>query len=99
MDEMSSTVALKQGDIVASKLGYRPRPENLNSILTADAADVGNCELTHKRIDAMVHSNRNLTNIAIATLMLGLAAWASFQVLHKPNDRQVVGVVEVGEIQ
>ncbi len=47
----------------------------------------------------MVNSTRNLTNIAIATLMLGLAAWASFQVLHRSSDRQVVGVVEVGEIQ
>lgn len=47
----------------------------------------------------MIRSTRNLTNIALAALMLGLAAWVSFHTLYKSNDRQVVGVVEVGEIQ
>lgn len=47
----------------------------------------------------MTLNSKNLTNIAIATLMIGLAAWASLHVLVKPDARRVVGIVEVGEIQ
>ena len=42
---------------------------------------------------------KSVTSIAIATVMIGLAAWASLHVLVKPDTQKVVGVVEIGDIQ
>ncbi len=47
----------------------------------------------------MTLNPKNLTNITIAALIIGLTAWASLHVLVKPDARRVVGVVEIGEIQ
>lgn len=46
----------------------------------------------------MTLNAKNLTNLTIAAVMLGLAAWVSMHVLAKPEARRV-GIVEVGEIQ
>lgn len=40
-----------------------------------------------------------MTNLALVALMLGLATLGSMYMLVKFDTRQVVGVVEVGEIQ
>lgn len=45
----------------------------------------------------MTLNAKNLTNLAVAALMIGLAAWASIQMLVKP-DTQWVGVVEVSDV-
>lgn len=46
----------------------------------------------------MILKQKNLTNIAIAALIIALAAWASLHVLVRPDAERVVGVVEVTEL-
>lgn len=41
---------------------------------------------------------KTLTGLAIATLMTGMAIWATVRLMI-PSSERVVGVVEVGEIQ
>lgn len=46
----------------------------------------------------MTINAKTLANLAVATLMIAVAVWASMRVLT-PGAQRVVGVVEVGEIQ
>lgn len=47
----------------------------------------------------MTFFTKNLTNLAVAVLMTGLAVWAIMAATAKPDTHRVVGVVEVGEVQ
>lgn len=47
----------------------------------------------------MIFKAKNLTNLTVATLMLGLVAWAIVHATMKPEARHIVGVVEVTEVK
>lgn len=46
----------------------------------------------------MTLNAKTMTNLALAALMIGMAAWAVL-VVTGPGQQRVVGVVEVGEVQ
>jgi hypothetical protein len=47
----------------------------------------------------MTLKTKNVTHIAILSLMVGLAVWISVHTFAAPKPTHVVGVVEVGAIQ
>ena len=47
----------------------------------------------------MIFNAKTLTNLAIATVMIGLVAWMSAAFLMKSDSHRLVGTVEIGEVQ